>query len=495
MSLNLFSFAFLFLIIFSLPLYWLFNSHTKIQNIYLLILSYIVYCWITFWLGILVFISTIFNYTTGILLGKIKKVGYRKFLVWFAIICNIAYLGVFKYFNFFSIEIANFLSLFGLRITPFLLILVIPVGISYFTLSNLSYNIEIYKRNIEPTKGFIVFAIFIAYFPKMIAGPIERPAHFINQISKKKHLSERDISGAIQLILIGLFKKIVIADYIGRFTTRFYENPSRFSSAEALLYVWLFIFQLYADFSGYTNIIRGISKLFGIELVINFHQPFLATNISKMWRDWHISLTSWLRDYVYIPLGGNRKGYYRTFFHIMIVFVISGLWHGSYLNMVIWGGLNGIYVIFHRIYRSGIENWSFYKKMGQLDYKISPKKFLISKYFYLMISWFFTISIFTFSYIFFATTEYKDAIKIVRLLFALKYDFSYDSNLYRLIMTLLFACIFIFIIDIAERKLNTKEIFTKMHWFLQGLCYIFILIMILLFQFSLEQDPFIYEGF
>ena len=495
MLLQFSSFAFLFIICISFPLYWSLNGKTQIQNLFLLVLSYIVYCWITFWLGIILFISTIFNYSTGLLLGKLKRKIRRKIILYFAIVCNIAYLFLFRYFNFFSVEISNFLNLISLKTNPFTLILIIPIGISYYSLSAISYNIDIYRNDIKPTKNFVVFALFLVFFPKMIAGPIERGHPLIPQISNKKGLKKQDFSSAIQLILIGYFKKVVLADFINRFIRGLYENPRRYSSAEALIIMWLFIIQLYADFSGYTNIAQGIGKFFGINLRMNFNNPFLSYNISDIWRKWHISLTSWFRDYLYIPLGGNRKGFFRVLLNIMIIFVISGLWHGPFLTMIIWGALNGFYVVLHRIYGEYTLKWKYYQKLKLTDKNCILKKDLYIKYIYLSLSWLISFNIFAFSFIFFASKDIKIALRICKLIFSIKYDFSYEDDLYILIYVLIFSAFFVFLFDFFQWKLKKQEIFTNLHWFLRILCYIFMFVMIIIFQAITEQQPFIYEGY
>jgi len=495
MALEFFSFVFLFFMIFSLVIYWLLNGKTKLQNVFLMILSYIFYCLISIWLGVIILISTIFNFATGYKIGTTKKTEFKKYLLYSAIVCNIAYLFVFRYFNFFSTEMFNLLNSFGLTISPYLLYLIIPIGISYYTLSALSYNLDIYWNNIKPTKNFISFSLFMVYFPKIIAGPIERPSTLIPQLSIKKHLTEKDISGAIQLILIGLFKKIVIADFLQGFTHGLYDNPSRFSSTEALIIVWLFVIQLYADFSGYTSIVRGISRFFGINLRINFKQPLLSTNISDLWRRWHMSLTSWMRDYLYIPLGGNKKGFSRSSLNLIIVFLIAGLWHGPLITMAIWGLISGVYIIFHRIYSMLIQKWSFFNKLKSMNLKNSPLKYILLRYFYLFMAWFITFQIFAISVTFFATEDLRHALKITRLILSFQFNFSYDDYLYKLINLLIFSSILTLLFDIPEYKLKTDEIFTKLHWILRGLCFLFMVIMIILFRFAPTEGAFLYEGY
>lgn len=487
------SFAFIFLVVISLPIYWILNRKTYIQNLYLLIVSYIIYCFITYWIGIVLFISTLINYISGLLLERFKRNWLRKLVLYIAIIFNVSYLFVFKFFDFFSQEISNFLGLFGLKTSPILLYLVLPIGISYYTLQAISYNIEIYRNTIEPVLNFITFSLFLTFFPKMTAGPIEKPQDLIPQFLEKKQMDQKRLASAIQLLLLGFFKKIVIADFIGSKISSFYDDPLSYSSTASLVIVWLFAIQIYADFSGYTSIVRGISKLFGIDLRLNFNQPYLSYNIRDFWRRWHMSFSTWLRDYLYIPLGGNRKGYVRMLLNIMVVFIIAGLWHGSGINFIIWGALHGFFLVCHRIYLSCINNLKFYQKMVNINYIPSIKEEII-RFVYKFTAWFITFQLVAFAWIFFHAEDYETAMIIIKQAYSMNYDLNYNYDLYVLIATLIFSCLFIIIIDITEYKLKTHEILTNLHWILKALIFAFIIIMLLLFQFNIEEQ-FIYEGY
>jgi len=308
MPLNFTDFSFLIILFIGLIIYWSFSKFIKTQNTILLGLCYFIYGFGSLWLLIIIFSSTIFNYFSGILLGKKFNQKKKKRILVLSILINLSNLVFFKYFNFFSENITYLLNIFGLNIDPFILNIIVIIGISFYTLQVIAYNIDVYREIINPIKRFIDFAVFLAYFPKLASGPIEHPKNFIPEIEKRKKLSNCDFSGAIQLILFGYFSKVVIADLISYHIGDFYLNPSAYNSTDALLITFLYTIQIYADFAAYSNIARGISKLFGINLMINFNQPYLSTNIRAFWRTWHISLTEWLRDYLYIPLGGDRKG-------------------------------------------------------------------------------------------------------------------------------------------------------------------------------------------
>lgn len=484
------SYAFIFIVLISLPIYWILNGKTKIQNIYLLVLSYLVYSFLNYWLGVIIFISTLVNYFCGILLGKFKKDNRRKLIIYSNVIFNIGYLGVFKYFDFFSQEISNFIALFGLNVNPILLNIILPIGISFYTLQLISYNVEIYKNKFSPTQDFIIFAVFVAFFPKLISGPIEKPSNIIPQFSDEKRI---DSSGGIQLILIGFFLKVVIADYINHFINAFYVNPGNFSSTESIMIVWLFSIQIYADFSGYTNIARGISKLYGIDLTINFNQPYFSTNIQGFWRKWHISFSDWLRDYVYIPLGGNRKGYYRTLLNILLVMIICGLWHGVGINFILWGLLHGFFLIGHRIYSNEIQKHKFYKKLTEGAENL-PRKLIIGKNIYLLFSWFLTFQLVSFAWIFFNTQDFNTSLIIITNAYSFNYELSPAILTNQYFNLLIFAIIVVFIIDFAQIKLNTHEILNNINWVITGILYAFIIIMIIIFQVNVYV-PFYYEGF
>jgi D-alanyl-lipoteichoic acid acyltransferase DltB (MBOAT superfamily) len=223
------------------------------------------------------------------------------------------------------------------------------VGISFYTFQTLSYTIDIYRKRIEPTNNFIDFALFVAFFPQLVAGPIERASALLPQLSKKLAPTRHQIEQGIVLIVVGLFRKVIIGDTAGRFSDHIFGNLEAYKSIELICALLLFSIQIYADFSGYSHIARGTAKLLGVELMKNFEQPYLSRNITEFWRRWHISLSSWLKDYLYISLGGNRISMSRTYINLMITMLLGGLWHGASWNFVIWGGLHGIYLAAHKL--------------------------------------------------------------------------------------------------------------------------------------------------
>jgi D-alanyl-lipoteichoic acid acyltransferase DltB (MBOAT superfamily) len=268
--------------------------------------------------------------------------------VWFSLCTNLGILGFFKYFNFFADSFERVIVPFGFQPDFVTLNILLPVGISFYTFQTMAYVIDVYRGKEQPCRNFIDFALYVAYFPQLVAGPIERASNLIPQFQKERNIHPEQFHSGVRLIFWGFFKKIFIADGVAPFVNQCFGHPGDYGSLTLLFGAYLFALQIYCDFSGYTDIARGVSRLFGIELCLNFKQPYLSTNITDFWRRWHISLSSWLRDYLYIPLGGNRKGTRRTYINLMLTMLLGGLWHGAALTFIIWGGLHGLYLAVHK---------------------------------------------------------------------------------------------------------------------------------------------------
>jgi D-alanyl-lipoteichoic acid acyltransferase DltB (MBOAT superfamily) len=267
----------------------------------------------------------------------------------------LTFLGVFKYFDFFVEGAERGLNVIGFNPTNFRLSIVLPVGISFYTFQSLSYTIDVYRRRLEPTARFWDFALFVAYFPPMVAGPIERARHLLPQLTNPRRLRLVQSMDGITLILLGLFKKVAIADGIAPAVASVFNSTGTVSRPDIALATVFFAIQIFCDFSGYSDIARGVSKLFGIELILNFDLPYFSKNPSEFWRRWHISLSSWLRDYLYIPIGGSRRGAFRTYCNLFITMLLGGLWHGAAWNYVLWGGYQGALLCCHRLMTHGRE--------------------------------------------------------------------------------------------------------------------------------------------
>jgi alginate O-acetyltransferase complex protein AlgI len=318
------------------------------QNALLLVASYFFYgSWDWRFLGLMLF-STTMDYAFGLLLGRMQDQARRRLVLIVSISVNLGILFVFKYFNFFAGSLDRLLSLFALHLDVRILNVVLPLGISFYTFHNISYIVDIYRRRVEPARRFEDFALYVALFPQLIAGPIARPAHLLPQIQRPRRITYDMLRNGAWLILLGYFKKVVLADNMAPFTQRLFENPHAMHGTEVLFGLYAFAFQIYGDFSGYSDIARGLSALMGFDLALNFQRPYFAANPADFWRRWHISLSTWLRDYLYIPLGGNRAGTARTYRNLLITMFLGGLWHGAAWHYVAWGIFHGVLLCAHR---------------------------------------------------------------------------------------------------------------------------------------------------
>jgi len=324
-------------------LYWFATKgNYKLQNILLLVASYFFYgCWDWHFLFLLLF-STLLDFGTGILIHQAKKIKTKKLWFWLSICINLGFLGIFKYYNFFVSSFADGLSSLGIHTNIWTLNVILPVGISFYTFHGLSYVIDIYNEKIKPERSFISYAVFVSFFPLLIAGPIERATHLLPQIIKKREFDYQKAVDGMRQILWGIFKKVVVADNCAECTNHIFNSYQTQSGSMLLLGAVFFAFQIYGDFSGYSDIAIGSAKLFGIDLLRNFSFPYFSRDIAEFWRRWHISLTSWLRDYVYIPLGGSRGSKAKVIRNTLVIFLVSGFWHGANWTFIAWGGFHAI---------------------------------------------------------------------------------------------------------------------------------------------------------
>lgn len=345
--------SYIFLLFAGIVLPIFFVIPRRYRNHYLLLVSYLFYgYWDWRFCGLLAF-STVSDFFLGQWLHDAKTDRLRKNFLWTSIAVNIGVLFSFKYFNFFIDSFQEIITPLGGNLDFLHLSIILPVGISFYTFQTMSYTIDVYRRNLTPTRSIINFGLFVAFFPQLVAGPIEKAKNLLPQIVNKPRPTPLQIREGITLIGIGFFKKVMIGDTTGRFVDRVFGEMEAFGSGELLTALVLFSIQIYADFSGYSSIARGLAKLLGIELIRNFEQPYLSASISEFWRRWHISLGAWIKDYIYIPLGGNRKGEFRTYVNLMITMVLIGLWHGASWTFVVYGLLNGVYLVVHRYLLNG----------------------------------------------------------------------------------------------------------------------------------------------
>ncbi|MFD1002992.1 MBOAT family O-acyltransferase [Ohtaekwangia kribbensis] len=341
MLFNSIEFALFLIIVY--VLYWLLKDSRRWQNNLLLLVSYIFYGWWDWRFVFLLMLSTIIDYSFGLLIYNSES--RKKLYLWLSIFNNLAVLFFFKYFNFFADSTQAALLFFGITMNPVFINIVLPVGISFYTFHGMSYVIDIYRGNAKPIHNFVDYSLFVSFFPLLVAGPIERATHLLPQITADRKFNYTQSVDGLRLILWGLFKKVVIADNCAVFVNQIFENSATASKVELALGAIFFAFQIYGDFSGYSDIAIGTAKLFGIELLVNFRTPYFSRDIAEFWRRWHISLTTWFRDYIYIPLGGSRVSTMKAIRNTMIVFLISGFWHGANWTFIVWGALNGLYFL------------------------------------------------------------------------------------------------------------------------------------------------------
>ncbi|MHC5538434.1 MBOAT family O-acyltransferase [Singulisphaera rosea] len=351
MLFNSFHFAYFFTLLF--PLYWVLRH--RAQNLLLLIASYYFYaCWEPKFLALLI-LSTVMDYACGLAVDRIEDARKRKLFVALSMFLNLGMLGFFKYYNFFAESLQAALGRAGISVPLAHLEVVLPIGISFYTFQSMSYVIDVYRRDIKPTRNIIEFAAFVSFFPHLVAGPIMRPTTLLPQIEKPRRFDLMQFYQGAYLIFWGLTKKIVIADNLAVIVNDLFGKWQTIDGGLALIAIYGFAFQIYCDFSGYTDVARGIAKCLGMELALNFNLPYFATSPQDFWSRWHISLSTWLRDYLYIPLGGSRGSQVKLYRNLMLTMIIGGLWHGAAWTFVLWGFYQGVILVLHRLSRPWLD--------------------------------------------------------------------------------------------------------------------------------------------
>jgi len=465
-------------------IYWFItNKNLKLQNILIVISSYIFYGWWDWRFLSLILFSTIIDYNIGLLLSKLENIQKRKILLWISLLANLSFLGFFKYYNFFLDNFITAFSFFGTEIKANSLNIILPIGISFYTFQTLSYTIDIYKRKLKPTKDFIAFSAFVSFFPQLVAGPIERATNLLPQFYKKRKFKYNQAVDGMQQILWGLFKKIVIADNCAEYANTIFNNSLEYSGSTLALGAFFFAFQIYGDFSGYSDIAIGTSRLFGFNLKQNFASPYFSRNIAEFWRRWHISLSSWFRDYVYIPLGGSRGGNGKTIRNIFIVFIVSGFWHGANWTFIVWGALNAIY--FLPIFLTN-------NNRNYLTIVAKGKYFPTLKEIFLMLS---TFILTTFAWIFFRAENIQHAINyILKIMSSSLFNMPYFMGIRKAGMVLILIVFFLIIEWLGrEQQYAIKKFeFINSKLFKWGFYYF---IAILIFLYGAKSNDFIYFQF
>jgi alginate O-acetyltransferase complex protein AlgI len=323
------------------------------QNVFLLGASYVFYGYWDWRFTFLLFTSTVVDFWVGRKLQASNSQKHRKLLLFFSIAVNLGILGFFKYFNFFIDSAAAVLSAIGFQPHMPVLQVILPIGISFYTFKTMTYTIDVYRNKMTSTTNFIDYALFTSFFPQILAGPIERASNLLPQISAPRQITRQKVLTGLNLILLGYFKKVAIADTLAPIVGKIFDSPAAMSSGQLWTGVYAYTFQIYGDFSGYTDIARGIAFILGFDTMVNFNAPYLSRSITEFWRRWHISLSTWFRDYVYIPLGGNRYGSARTYTNLFITMLLCGLWHGAAWTFVLWGVIHGLCLMAHRMTLGG----------------------------------------------------------------------------------------------------------------------------------------------
>lgn len=391
-------------------LYWfVLNKQLKIQNVLLLIASYVFYGWWDVRFLSLIMLSTILDYYIGIKIHNTENQKTRKHWLRLSMMFNLGLLGFFKYFNFFIDSLITAFDSIGIEMDSFTLNIILPVGISFYTFQTMSYSLDIHKKKLAPTTNFVAFATFVAFFPQLVAGPIERASNLLPQFLKRRKFEYTQAKDGLRQILWGLFKKIIVADNCAPFVNNIFSDYGNQSSSLLIIGVIIFAFQIYADFSGYTDIAIGTARLFGFDFKRNFNFPYFSKNISEFWKKWHISLSSWLNDYLFTPLAIEFRSYKKRgiFLALFLTFLLSGLWHGAGWNFIVWGGIHGLYyipVIFSKKRFTTISTNKTSSKKEDFNFKDIPKVILT----FLMVC---------LTYIFFRSATLIDAFGYLKIIF------------------------------------------------------------------------------
>jgi len=481
MLFNSFEFAVFLPIIFLL--YWTFlNKNINIQNSFVLISSFIFYGWWDWRFLCLITLSIISDYFLALVIDKQSIKKRKKRLLFISVFLNIGLLFIFKYFNFFLENIDDFLEIFGVKMSLKTLNIILPIGISFYTFQTLSYTIDVYREKIKPTRDFIAFAAFVSFFPQLVAGPIERASNLLPQFLKKRNFDYHLATDGLRQMLWGLFKKVVIADNCAVYSNLIFNNPEDFSGISLIIGAIFFSIQIYCDFSGYSDIAIGCARLFGFNLKQNFAFPYFSRDIAEFWRRWHISLTTWFRDYIYIPLGGSRSGKPKAIRNVFIIFIVSGFWHGADWKFIFWGFLNAIYFVPLLLLNKNRKNIN----------AIDEGRFLPSLSSVLSIG--ITFSLTTFAWVFFRAENIKVAFEFIKRIFTgtfINFEILSKVKIFSFLIVINFVILFVLIEWVQREKKHGLQIKNSnyRHWFI----YMFFVVSILLFGGETEQ--FIYFQF
>ena len=470
-------------------LYWFVTQkNLRLQNTLIVVSSYVFYGWWDWRFLSLIFFSTLVDFSLGKLLKVEESLFKRKVLLGTSIIINLGFLGFFKYYNFFLTNFIDAFSLFGMQINANSLNIILPVGISFYTFQTLSYTIDVYKKKLKPTEDFLAFSAFVCFFPQLVAGPIERATNLLPQFYKKRIFKYDKAVDGLRQIVWGLFKKVVIADNCAEIANQVFNNSADLNGSSLVFGAFFFTFQIYGDFSGYSDMAIGISRLFGFNLKQNFATPYFSRDIAEFWRRWHISLSTWFRDYLYIPIGGSRGGVLVKVRNTFVIFIVSGFWHGANWTFIVWGFLNALYFL-----PLLLTNTNRNSTGTIAEHSLLPS----IKEFGAMLS---TFSLTVFAWIFFRAENIQHAFSFVGGIFSdsllMKLDFINGGKQKLEVLIVSLLVVFLIVVEwFTRRYSHPLECITshKPNRFIRYSIYLLIVLMIVFFHGSHEK--FIYFNF
>ena len=468
------SFVFLQFFVLFYVAYLLLMDRLRWQNLLLVSASYIFYgYWDWRFLSLLVF-STVVDFAIAQKIDQTAEQKQKKLWLGVSLFTNLSILGFFKYFNFFTASFSELLTTIGIPFNDLTLRVILPVGISFYTFQTLSYTIDVYRGDLKPAKNIVDFAVYVAFFPQLVAGPIERATSFLPQIMERRKIDLAQVNAGIFLILWGYFKKLVIADNVATVADPIFNNYTDYQGLDIILGVLAFTVQIYCDFSAYSDIARGLAKLMGFELMVNFKLPFFARNPSDFWSRWHISLSSWLRDYLYIPLGGNRQGTFNTYRNLFLTMLIGGLWHGAAWNFIWWGAYQGLILVIYRLF-------SQKRSQSQNNREANPLAVALQVLVMFVLA--------NIGWVIFRSTSVSQIIYILT-----HWSFSPSENTGELAFILIFFTVPLLLVQLWQHLTRDLLVITKLPLWLTNLIYGFFLINICLYGVRTSSE-FIYFQF
>ena len=470
-----------FLIFFVVVTYTYFILNHRYRWLFLLAASYYFYMsWNVEYVA-LILTTTVSSYVFGLLMGTAQSIGKKRTFLISSIVFNLGILFVFKYFNFFNTNLKQLCTQLNISYSIPSLDFLLPVGISFYTFQTLSYSIDVYRGNKTPERHFGIFALYVAFFPQLVAGPIERSTHLLPQFLKKNHFDYDRVRDGLLLMAWGFFKKIVIADRLALIVNQIYNNPYNYQGIPLIAATYFFTFQIYCDFSGYSDIAIGAARVLGYDIIKNFNRPYISQSVAEFWRRWHISLSTWFRDYVYFPLGGNRVSRWRWYYNIIVVFLVSGLWHGAQWTFVLWGLIHGLCLILGAVTKK-------YRVMVLDNLHIRKSSPVLGAF-----RIFITFHIVVLAWIFFRARDINTALYIIKNLVPDVNSLALRINAHEFYMSIMFIAVLL-VTEMINQKIDIISFIKRQKAaFRWGFYYLFMMCLLILARYGEQQ--FIYFQF